>query len=44
MKVAVTSASGQLGGAVVRALVEEIGTNKVVALARNPERSKIKKA
>jgi len=39
MRVAVTSASGQLGGAIVKALVDEIGESKVVAIARNPEKA-----
>lgn len=39
MRVAVTSASGQLGGAIVKALVEEIGAGKVVAIARKPEKA-----
>ena len=39
MKVAVTSAGGRLGSVIVKALVDEIGNNKVVALARNPEKA-----
>jgi len=36
MKVAVTSASGQLGGAVIEALTPEIGTENVIGIARSP--------
>lgn len=38
MKVAVTTASGQLGGAIIRALVESIGAENVVGVARSPEK------
>jgi NAD(P)H dehydrogenase (quinone) len=37
MKIAVTAASGQLGGLIVNGLVKQIGTSNVVALARTPE-------
>ena len=37
MNIAVTAASGQLGGAIVRELVRTIGAASVVALARTPE-------
>ncbi|MDB6178724.1 SDR family oxidoreductase [Paracoccus sp. Z330] len=36
MKIAVTAASGQLGGAIVNALVKEQGHENVVGLARTP--------
>ncbi|MEM1356794.1 MAG: SDR family oxidoreductase [Bacteroidota bacterium] len=36
MKIAVTSASGQLGAAIVKQLIEEIGANNVVGIARTP--------
>ena len=39
MKVAVTSASGQLGSSVVKALIEEIGAEQVIGVARTPERA-----
>ncbi len=37
MNIAVTAASGQLGGAIVRELVRTVGAASVVALARTPE-------
>ena len=40
MKVAVTSGSGQLGSAIVKALIKEIGKENVIAIARTPERAK----
>ncbi|PZX46330.1 SDR family oxidoreductase [Algoriphagus chordae] len=40
MKIAVTSASGQLGAAIVKALIQEIGEEKVIAIARTPEKAK----
>ncbi|GEM79633.1 SDR family oxidoreductase [Vibrio superstes] len=40
MKIAVTAASGQLGGAIVNALVPLISKENVVALARTPEKAK----
>jgi len=39
MKVAVTAASGQLGSAIIRALVKETGTENVVGIARTPEKA-----
>ncbi|MGY0585274.1 MAG: SDR family oxidoreductase [Paraglaciecola chathamensis] len=39
MKIAVTAASGQLGSSIVNALVKQIGTTNVVALARTPEKA-----
>jgi NAD(P)H dehydrogenase (quinone) len=36
MKIAVTTASGGLGSAIVRALQKEIGADQVVGIARNP--------
>ncbi|GEA59809.1 SDR family oxidoreductase [Vibrio comitans] len=40
MKIAVTAASGQLGGAIVNALITLIPKEEVVALARTPEKAK----
>lgn len=40
MKIAVTSASGQLGTAVVKQLIKEIGKEKVIGIARTPEKAK----
>ena len=37
MKIAVTSASGQLGKAIVRSLIDAIGPENVIAIARTPE-------
>lgn len=39
MKIAVTSASGQLGAGIVKQLVKEIGASHVVAIARTPEKA-----
>ncbi len=39
MKVAVTAASGQLGSAIVRQLINEIGVENVVGIARTPQKS-----
>lgn len=39
MKIAVTAASGQLGRAIVNALVKQVGAANVVALARTPEKA-----
>jgi len=39
MKIAVTAASGQLGAAAIRALVERVGVENVVGLARKPEKA-----
>lgn len=40
MKIAVTSASGQLGTAIVKTLIKEIGKENVVAIARTPDKAK----
>ena len=40
MKVAVTSASGQLGSVIIGALIPEIGKENVVGIARTPEKVK----
>ena len=40
MKIAVTSASGQLGAAIVKALIGEVGNDRVVGIARTPEKAK----
>ncbi len=40
MKIAVTSASGQLGSAIVKQLIKEIGKDEVVGIARTPEKAK----
>ncbi|AWV97494.1 SDR family oxidoreductase [Arcticibacterium luteifluviistationis] len=40
MKVAVTSASGQLGAAIVKQLIAEIGKDNVIGIARTPEKAK----
>lgn len=37
MKIAVTSASGQLGSSIVRQLIQDIGKNNVIGIARTPE-------
>lgn len=39
MKIAVTACSGQLGTAVVKQLIKEIGNEKVVGIARNPTKA-----
>jgi NAD(P)H dehydrogenase (quinone) len=39
MKIAVTSASGQLGTAVVKQLIKEIGKENVIGIARTPEKA-----
>ncbi|MGB7394273.1 MAG: SDR family oxidoreductase [Pricia sp.] len=39
MKIAVTSASGQLGSAIVKQLIQEIGNNNVIGIARTPEKA-----
>lgn len=39
MKIAVTSASGQLGAAITKALILEIGKENVVAIARTPAKA-----
>ena len=40
MKIAVTSANGQLGTAVVKQLIKEIGKENVIGIARTPEKAK----
>lgn len=40
MKIAVTSASGQLGSSITKHLIEEIGNENVIGIARTPERAK----
>ncbi|WP_432410031.1 SDR family oxidoreductase [Rasiella sp. SM2506] len=40
MKIAVTSASGQLGSAIVKELIEQIGKDNVIGIARTPENAK----
>ena len=39
MKVAVTTASGQLGGAIVLQLIEKVGKENVVGIARTPSKA-----
>lgn len=39
MKIAVTSASGQLGSAIVKALIQEIGKENVIGIARTPKKA-----
>lgn len=39
MKIAVTSASGQLGSAIVKQLVIEIGKDNVIGIARTPDKA-----
>ncbi|MBV6652126.1 MAG: NAD(P)H-binding protein [Mameliella sp.] len=39
MKIAVTSASGQLGGAIVRQLKKEVAPNQIIAIARTPQKA-----
>lgn len=39
MKIAVTSASGHLGSAIVRQLIKEIGKENVIGIARTPEKA-----
>ncbi|SHI92903.1 SDR family oxidoreductase [Pseudozobellia thermophila] len=39
MKIAVTSASGQLGSAITRQLIEEIGEAHVIGIARTPKKA-----
>ena len=41
MKVAVTTASGQLGSAIIRALIPQIGKENIIAIARSPEKVQI---
>jgi len=40
MKIAVTSASGQLGSAIATQLIKEIGSENVIGIARTPEKAK----
>lgn len=40
MKVAVTSASGKLGASIIQYLIQEIGKENVIGIARTPERAK----
>ncbi|MEP2669314.1 MAG: SDR family oxidoreductase [Cyclobacteriaceae bacterium] len=40
MKIAVTSASGQLGSSIVKELINEIGQEHVIGIARTPEKAK----
>lgn len=40
MKIAVTGASGKLGGAIIRQLVKTIGIDRVIAIARTPAKAK----
>ena len=40
MKIAVTSANGQLGTAIVKQLIKEIGKENVIGIARTPEKAK----
>ncbi len=39
MKIAVTTASGKLGSAIIRELIRRIGTENVVGVARTPEKA-----
>ncbi|SHJ90257.1 NAD(P)H dehydrogenase (quinone) [Reichenbachiella agariperforans] len=39
MKIAVTSASGQLGASIVKQLIKEIGKENVIGIARTPEKA-----
>ena len=40
MTIAITAASGQLGAAIVKATVQIVGADQVVAVARTPEKAK----
>ncbi|MCK0135731.1 SDR family oxidoreductase [Arenibacter sp. S6351L] len=40
MKIAVTSVSGQLGASIAKALIQEIGKENVIGIARTPEKAK----
>ncbi len=40
MKVAITSASGQLGAAIVKQLIKQVPNHNIVAIARSPENAK----
>ncbi len=39
MKIAVTAASGRLGGAIIQYLVDDVGPENIVGLARTPEKA-----
>ena len=39
MKIAVTTASGQLGSAIIKALIQEIGKENVIGIARTPKKA-----
>jgi NAD(P)H dehydrogenase (quinone) len=39
MKIAVTSASGQLGSSIIKQLIKEIGNENVIGIARTPEKA-----
>ncbi len=39
MKIAVTSASGQLGSSIIKQLINEIGIDHVIGIARTPEKA-----
>ena len=38
MKIAVTSVSGQLGGAIIKQLISELDSDKLVGIARSPSK------
>ena len=40
MKIAVTSASGKLGASIIKHLIQEIGNEKIIGIARTPEKAK----
>lgn len=40
MKIAVTSVSGQLGASIAKALIQEIGKENIIGIARTPEKAK----
>ena len=40
MKIAITSASGQLGSAIVKQLKTDIGNDNIIGIARTPEKAK----
>lgn len=39
MKIAITSASGQLGSAIIKKLIHEIGAKNIIGIARTPEKA-----
>ena len=39
MKIAVTAVSGKLGGAIAQALIQEIGADQVIGIARTPQKA-----